>query len=64
MSRNYEFYLSANVGKYIGEWIAICDRKIVSHGTDVKKVFSEAKQKCPQKRPLLARVPDKEAMIF
>lgn len=36
---------------YIGEWIAICGQKIVSHGKNVKKVFEEAKKSVPQKDP-------------
>ncbi|MDP4012226.1 MAG: DUF5678 domain-containing protein [Candidatus Nanoarchaeia archaeon] len=61
---NYQFFLKADVDEYVGEWIAVCEEKIVSHGKDAKKVYEEAKLKCPKKRPLLTRVPDKEAMIF
>ena len=56
--------MKTNVEKYIGEWIAICNQTIVSHGKDVKKVFREAKEKYPKEKPLLTRVPDKETMIF
>lgn len=56
--------MKLDVDKFIGEWVAICDSKIVSHGRDVKKVFKEAKEKCPNKRPFLSRIPDKETMIF
>jgi hypothetical protein len=56
--------MKTNIDQYIGQWIAICQQKIVSHGTDVKKVFKEAKQKCPRDKPLLTRVPEKETMIF
>ena len=64
MESNYQFFMKANVDKFIGQWIAICDQKIVSHGKSLKKVFEEAKLKCPTRRPLLTKVPDKEAMIF
>lgn len=56
--------MKANIDSYAGKWIAICEQKIVSHGKDAKKVFEEAKEKCPKKGPLLTRVPDKETMIF
>ena len=61
---NYQFYMQANLGKYIGEWVAICNQKIVSHGKDAKSVFEQAKKQFPKQRPLLTRVPDKETMIF
>lgn len=61
---NYQFFMKTNVDKFIGQWIAICNQEIISHGKDAKKVFKEAKEKCPKERPLLTRVPDKETMIF
>lgn len=64
MDKNYNFFMKADLKDFIGEWVAICNQKIVSHGTDVKRVFMEAKQKCPKERPFLARVPSKETMIF
>jgi len=64
MEKNYNFYMHMDLGHYIGEWIAICDQKLVSHGKNVKKVFQEAKKKCPGKRPFLTKVPEKNTMIF
>jgi len=64
MNTNYQFFMKENMDKFIGEWVAICDNKIISHGENVKEVFSEAKKKCPNKRPLLTRILDKETMIF
>ncbi|HLC57573.1 MAG TPA: DUF5678 domain-containing protein [Candidatus Nanoarchaeia archaeon] len=64
MNQNYNFFMEENLERYIGEWIAICKNQIIAHGKDVKKVFKEAKEKCPKERPLITKVPDKEAMIF
>lgn len=64
MNKNYQYFMNLNVDKFIGQWIAICDEKIVSHGQCFKEVFKEAKEKCPHKRPMVTKVPDKEAMIF
>lgn len=64
METNYQFFMETDLSKYIGEWIAICHKEIIAHGKDVNKVFREAKEKCPKERPLLTRVPNKEAMIF
>ncbi|MBS3163638.1 succinyl-CoA synthetase subunit alpha [Candidatus Woesearchaeota archaeon] len=64
MDKNYQFFMKADLDGYIGQWIAICNQKIISHGNSIKKVFQEAKEKCPNERPLLTRVPDKETMIF
>ena len=61
---NYEMFLKTDVSEYIGEWVALCDGKIVSHGKNVKEVFNDSTMKCPGKRPLIVRVPEKETMIF
>ena len=64
MKDNYKYFMKTNVDSYIGQWIAICDEKIVSHGKDVKKVFMEAKKKYPKEKPFIARIPDKDTMIY
>ena len=64
IEKNYEYFLSADVKAFVGEWLIICDGKIVSHGKDVKLVFKEAMAKYPGKRLMVARVPDRETMIF
>ena len=64
MDKNYQFYMDTNVDRYVGQWIAICNEQIIASGTDVKKVFTEAKQKFPKEKPFITRVPDKETMIF
>ncbi|MBI2629091.1 succinyl-CoA synthetase subunit alpha [Candidatus Pacearchaeota archaeon] len=61
---NYNFFMESDVSQYIGEWIAICENKIVSHGKDIKEVAKIAKALCPGKKIMFARVPDNEAMIF
>jgi len=64
MRSNYEIFLKLDVSTFIGEWVALCDGQLIAHGKNVKEVLSEANKKCPGKRPLIARVPEKETMIF
>ncbi len=63
-NNNYQFFMKADISSYIGEWIAVCNQKIVAHGKDVKTVFNEAREKYPKQKPLITRVPEKETMIF
>lgn len=62
--QNYEYYVEADVGNYIGEWVAVAEDNVIAHGKNVKLVAEQAKALCQGKKFLLARVPDKEAMIF
>ena len=64
MKQDYAYYLNANMKPYIGEWVAIVDKKVVAHGKDAKKVYDDAVKKTGGKRPLIARIPDKETMIL
>ncbi|HLC53649.1 MAG TPA: DUF5678 domain-containing protein [Candidatus Nanoarchaeia archaeon] len=62
--QNYQYYMEADMSRYIGEWVAIIDNKIIAHGKNVKTVAEQARLLSSGKKFLLARVPDKEAMIF
>ena len=61
-------YFRANlvdmIAEYEGEYVAIIEDKIVTHGRDAKAVYSVAKEKFPRKKIFLGQVPRKEAMIL
>jgi len=56
--------MGADLSGHIGNWIAICDKAIVSEGKEPKKVYSAAKKKCKGKKILLTKVPSESTMIF
>lgn len=62
--QNYNSFMKLDLSKHAGEWIAICEGKIIAKGKDIKKVHDKAKEKYPSKRPLITKVPEKETMIF
>ena len=64
MSKNYAYFMYADLSAYLGKWIAIDCGKIVAFGNSPKKVFQMARQKCQDNTLLLARVPGKETEIF
>jgi len=61
---NYSVFMQSDLSSFVGEWIAICDGKIVSHNVNLKRAFESAKKNCPNKRPLIARIPSAETMLF
>jgi hypothetical protein len=61
---NYVGYMATDLKSYLGEWVAICNGKVISHDSSFKKAYAEARKQCPNKRPLLTRVPDQDTMIF
>ena len=54
---NYEFYVSTNLEKYVGQWIAVVDGKVVSHGGNAKRVYDESRKAHPGKTPFLTCIP-------
>lgn len=62
--KDYSAYLSANLEEYKGKWIILCDEHIISSGEDIKKIVNEAQEKYPNKKLLLARVPEEGTMIL
>lgn len=61
---NYQYFMDVDVSPFIGEWIAICENKIIAHGKDLKEIVEKAKEVSQGKKFLLARVPSQETMIF
>ena len=56
--------MQADVSIYVGEWIAIFENRVLSHGKELKEVVAKAKVASGGKKFLLARVPSEETMIF
>jgi len=64
MESNYEVFLKADFKHYIGKWVAICNEGIAASGDNAKLVYKEAQMRFPGKKIMLAKVPEKESMIF
>ena len=55
----YEYYLQTDISKYVGEWIAVSEDKILAHGKNLKEVVNRAKELVGNKF-VIARVPSEE----
>jgi len=53
-----------DLGKYVDKWIAIVDDEIISIGNTGKEVFKQARQKYPEKTPLVLKVPSSTVMLL
>ena len=62
-SKEFEFYLRADLHKYEGMYIAIVGEKVVASGDNAKEVFEEAQRKTG-KIPTLAKIPTEDTFIF
>jgi hypothetical protein len=64
MSESYDYFMKLDVSPYIGQWIGICNDKIVSHSESFKTAYREAKKVCGHQKPLLAMVPADQTMLL
>lgn len=60
----YNYFMEADVSKYVGEWIAVSEDKILAHGKNLKEVVDKANSISKGKKFLIARVPSEETMIL
>ena len=61
---NFTYFMSTDLSKHLGKWIAIIDEKVVAEGDNAKAVYDAAKHKFPDKVPFLTCVPTGAAMIL
>jgi len=59
MNGDYEWYLTANLDKYVGKWIVIVNKKVIESGSNIKEMLESVRKKHPEARPLLVKVPEK-----
>ena len=61
---NYDYFIKLDTKPYKGEWVAIADKRIVSHGKDAKVVYQKAKQKAKTAQVSLAKVPEEQILVL
>lgn len=63
-SKEFEFYLKADLSKYEGKYVAIIEDKVIASGDNAKEVLEEARRKIPDKTPTLAKIPTADIFIW
>ncbi len=64
MSKEFDFFVKADLSKYKGLYVAIVNDKVVSSGDNAKVVWEEAKKRFPDKTPMLVKIPKEETLIL
>jgi DNA repair protein RadC len=62
LTKNYETYLKLDLSGYIGQWVAIFNNKVISHGTDPKEVYKEAMKISNNQIIMLTKIPSRDAI--
>ena len=64
MSKNYDWFVGADLSKQAGKWVVIVDQKIVASGYSIKSLLAKAEKKYPGMETVLAKVPEKGITII
>ena len=64
VSQNYKYFIKADTSKFSGQWIALTDKKVIAHGKDAGKVYSQAKKIAGRKDISLAKTPDQQMLVL
>ncbi|OGI14981.1 hypothetical protein A3K63_03075 [Candidatus Micrarchaeota archaeon RBG_16_49_10] len=59
LDSDFEWYTSADLGKYIGKWVAISNRRVIASNQKLKHLMENVEREHPGIRPLVTRVPEK-----
>ena len=62
MAINPTLPLGMNFSKYIGQWVVICENKVVAHDKNLNNIEKEIKE-C-KRVPTIAKIPKKDTLIF
>lgn len=65
MSKTEFDYLmnTIDISKHIGKWIAVVDKHVVT-GESGREAFDKAKEKYPDRDPLVMKVPTETVMLL
>jgi hypothetical protein len=56
LTQNYETYLGLDLSSYLGQWIAIFEKKVIAYGENPKAVYAKAMEISKNKRVMLTKV--------
>lgn len=57
-----DLFLPEGAERFVGEWVVVCERKVVAHGHDLRALRSEI-ARC-KRTPLIAKIPKADVLIF
>ncbi len=63
-SRDYEWFVTADMGKYRGKYVIVRGRKVVASGTNLNELTRRFRQKYPGQTPIITKIPKDEVLIL
>ncbi len=64
VSRDYEWFVKADMRRYRGKYVIVKGRKVVASGTNLKQLIRQFNQEYPGKAPIITKTPKDEVLRF
>ncbi len=64
ISKDFEWYVKADLSRYKGEYVIIKDEKVIYHGKDMNKLLQQFRKRYPNEVPKVAKVPLEETLVL
>jgi hypothetical protein len=63
-SKDYEWFIRADMSKYKGKYVLIRNKKVVFSGENLKSLLNKFEKKYPKDTPMIAKIPKDELLIL
>ncbi len=63
-SKEFDFFLRADLSRFAGQYIAIVGQQVVAHGSNAEAVWRQAKRRFPSSTPTLGKLPHAETLVL
>ncbi len=63
-SRDYEWFVRADMGRYRGKYVIVKGRRVVASGTNLGELIRQFKQEHPGQSPIITKIPKDEVLIL
>lgn len=60
----YDYFAKADLSAYQGEWVAICNRKVISHSKNLNETIEKAREVCGSQLPLYTMIPTPASLLL
>ncbi len=64
VSRDYDWFVKADMTKYRGNYVIIKDRRVVLSGKNLPRLIARFHSRYPRETPIITKIPRDEVLIL
>ena len=63
-SKDFQWYVNADLDQYRGEYVVILDEHVLYHGPNLAELLREFRKHYPDQTPKVAKIPLEETLVL